>query len=123
MAGFFDKLINSVRGIGAPKLDPQTIPDGGGPVRDLLDNNALEPMLQWMHGMPKPDVTQRESKNVRDYRGYFGQGLIDQYQDKLQGLPMSERHFTYRGVPSAAWKYLPTPEDISGGLPRHWPKR
>lgn len=126
MAGFFDTLIDSIRGIGAPRLEARTVPDGGGPVRELLDNNALEPVLQWMHGMPKPNLTPRESSNVRDYRGYFGQGMVDNYEDKLKGLPQTYRQFTYRGVPSAAWNYLPTPEEISGGLPRipaDWAKR
>jgi hypothetical protein len=117
--GFFDRLIASIRGLGADRWgnEPITNPDhtyeGGF---NEADNNI--PFFKTMAEMPPGMTGQRESRNVQDVRGRRGEGFGD-----VINPPLTREQYIWRGLPRAAQPYLPTPEQISGGLPLHWPKR
>ena len=110
--GYFNKLISSIRGLGAPRWEgPITNPnhtyEGG-----FNRGNDLS-LYQAMMNMPRPLVGQRESQNVYDVRGR-GEGFGDVFDRWVINPPRNE--------PRAPG----TLEQISGGLPKipaDWFKR
>jgi hypothetical protein len=111
--GYFNKLISSIRGLGAPRWEgPITNPNHTYEGRFNRGDDLS--LYQAMMSLPRPLAGQRESRNVLDVRGRAGEGIGDVFDRWVINPP--------RGYPRS----LQTLEQISGGLPNipaDWFKR